>query len=79
MFNLLTKIIKILFNKNIIFIKGIRFRLKGKINGKMRKNKIEFSLGKLPLSKFNDYLTFNFLTKLTVFGSLSLKLWIIYD
>jgi len=73
-FNVICNVISILFKLNIINLKGFKLKIKGKINGKMRKKKLIFSLGNLNFSKFNQKIDFLFLSKLTIFGSLGFKL-----
>ena len=77
-FKIVIEILKIFFKSNILNIKGIRLQIKGKVNGKKRKTKLIFSLGKFSLSNFNNILNYNYFSKLTIFGSIGFKLWLEY-
>lgn len=80
MFKQLSIILNILFNKfNFFNLKSLTLKICGKIDGKMRKKKLFFSIGKNNFSRFDSKYSFLFLSKLTVFGSLGFKFYIIYD
>ena len=78
-FRTITEILDIFFNSNILNLKGFYLQVKGKINGQKRKIKLTHSLGKLNFSKFKSKMSYNFFSKLTIFGSIGIKVWFIYD
>ena len=76
MFKNLVEIFKIFFNSKILNLKGIYLQISGKINGKRRKSKLVFVIGKLPFSYFKSKIEYSFLSKLTRFGSIGIKFWL---
>ena len=78
-FRTISEIFSIFFNSNILNLKGFYLQVKGKINGQKRKIKLTHSLGKLNFSKFKSKMSYNFFSKLTIFGSIGIKVWFIYD
>ena len=70
-------ILEKIFFLNIIKLKGFKIRLSGKLNGKMRKSKFQYKLGKVQLQILNIFLNFNINISYTKFGTISIKTWII--
>ena len=77
-FKKLVNILLILLNLNILNVKGFFLEISGKVNGSRRKKKIRFNYGKFPFSKFKSKMSYSFISKLTVFGSIGMKLWLIF-
>jgi len=71
--------IEIFFYLNIIKFKGFQLRVSGKLNGKMRKSKYHYKLGKVKLQSLKFYLTYSFNISYTKFGVLSIKIWLLND
>ena len=77
-FRNLIEIIKFLYINKFLKIKGLFLKIKGKINGSRRKKKLSFYLGKVPLNYFKNKVYYKYLFKNTLFGSLSIKLWLVF-
>ena len=77
-FRLICELFRLFYKSKILNVKGIYLKIKGKINGKMRKRKLIFKLGFLPFNFFKSKVDYNFFSKLTIFGSLGIKLWLIF-
>ena len=73
------EIIEMFFYLNIIKFKGFQLRVSGKLNGKMRKSKYHYKLGKVKLQSISFYLTYSFNISYTKFGVLSIKIWLLND
>ena len=63
-----------LFFSNILKFKGFQLRVAGKLNGKMRKSKYHYKLGKTEFQVLNIYVAYSFFISYTKFGVLSLKI-----
>ena len=70
-FNLL----KILFDKQLIPIYGFKFKIAGRLGGKLRKATFGYQLGATSLQTFNIITNYHCDFVFTQFGSFSLKLW----
>ena len=77
-FKNLIQIINYLYKNKFLKIKGLFLKIKGKIDGRNRKNKLIFSIGKVSLNYFKDQVYYKYLFKNTLFGLLSIKLWLIF-
>jgi len=71
-------IIEIFWKKQKIKLQGIQLRISGKLNGKMRKSKYHYSIGKVQLQSFNTFLNYGISYSYTKFGILSIKFWILH-
>ena len=78
-FKIIVEIFNVFFYSKILNLKGFFFQIKGKINGQKRKIKLTHFLGKLKFSKFKSKINYNFFSKLTIFGSIGLKIWFVFD
>ena len=67
-----------LFKFNSVGINGLKFSLKGRLNGALRKKKYHFSFGKVPLGKINAKINFSALQSETPYGTIGIKFWIYY-
>ena len=72
-------ILERLFFSNILKFKGFQLRVAGKLNGKMRKSKYHYKLGKTEFQVLNIYVAYSFFLSYTKFGVLSLKIWLLND
>jgi hypothetical protein len=63
---------------NTVSIKGMRFRLKGRLNGSLRKKYSVFSKGKISLHQVDVKTDYFFCAIQTVYGSFGMKFWINY-
>jgi hypothetical protein len=63
---------------NTVSIKGMRFRLKGRLNGSLRKKYSVFSKGKISLHQVDVKMDYFYCPIQTVYGSFGLKFWINY-
>lgn len=68
------KSFNIIFLKQILPISGLKFKIVGRLNGKLRKNAFGYKLGFLKLMSFNIALDYTCDFVYTQFGSFSLKL-----
>jgi len=67
-----------LFKYNVVFIRGIKFSIKGRLNGSLRKKKWIFSKGKNSLHQLDTKMDFFFCSSQTSYGSFGIKIWINY-
>jgi len=70
------KFVELLFFNSIIVTKGLRIRLTGKINGKMRKSKHHYSLGNSSTQSLSQVCNYSLVNVFTKYGVLSLKTWL---
>jgi hypothetical protein len=63
---------------NFVFLRGIKFSIKGRLNGSLRKKKWVFLKGKTAIHKTATKIDFSFLVAQTPFGSFGLKVWLNY-
>jgi len=75
--NVITILSKI-FEKNKHFI-GYRIQLKGRMNGKKRKQKASFQEGPIPLSKIDSDIKYSYKRALTRYGICSIKVWLVFN
>lgn len=73
----LNNIYKLYFIRLINFY-GLKLYLNGKLNGKMRKQKYFYKIGKVLLNTFKTKLQFYFLPLYTKYGIFSIKVWLSY-
>jgi len=57
---------------------GIQLRVTGKLNGRMRKSKYQYILGKVSLQTLQTILSYTISIAYTKFGLISTKLWLFY-
>nr|QFP99035.1 ribosomal protein S3 [Rhizaria sp.] len=62
-----------------IVLRGIQLRVTGKLDGKMRKSKYHYDIGKVQLQTLKTFLHYSFCVSYTQFGIISIKFWIIYE
>jgi hypothetical protein len=78
----LARFVKLLFayllKHNRVSIRGIRFSIKGRLNGSLRKKKWVFSKGHISLHQIDTEIDFSFFPSQTIYGSFGLKVWINY-
>jgi ribosomal protein S3 len=67
------KIYKLYFNK-IINFKGYKIAICGKLNGKMKRQKYKFKIGKIMLNSFNCRIDYFYLPLYTKYGVFSIKI-----
>jgi ribosomal protein S3 len=58
---------------------GFQLRINGKLNGKMRKSKYHYSLGKVPLQTLQILLSYSLTIAYTRFGVITTKISVIHD
>lgn len=73
------KLFLFLKKQNSVRFKGLRFLMKGRINGIARAKKMVFFFGNLNLQKFSNQIDFSYKQIRTIFGSLGIKVWINYE
>jgi hypothetical protein len=61
-----------------ISLRGIQLRVTGKIDGRMRKSKYHYSIGKVQLQSLQTNLNYSISLSYTKFGVISIKFWILY-
>ena len=66
--------LKIIFEKQMIPLLGLKFRIAGRLDGKLRKASYHYKLGFLQLLSLNLTLDYSYDTLYTPYGSFSLKL-----
>lgn len=66
--------IKMLFEKQIISLFGLKFKIAGRLGGKLRKGSFIYKLGAVRLMSFNVVLDYSCTFVYTQYGSFSLKL-----
>ena len=73
------KIFEKLYFSNIVKLTGFKLWLKGKLNGKMRKSKYIYKIGKVQLQTLKLIFDYNLYLSFTKFGIISIKTWLIND
>jgi len=76
---LITSTIELFWKSRRIGLRGIQLRIAGKLNGKMRKSKYHYSIGKVQLQTLATFLNYDMCVSYTKFGILSIKFWILYE
>lgn len=71
------KIYKLYFNK-IINFKGYKIAICGKLNGKMKRQKYKFKIGKIMLNSLHCRIDYFYLPLYTKYGVFSIKIWLNY-
>lgn len=69
-----TKIVEKIFFSNTLNFTGFQLRVSGKLNGKMRKSKYNYTLGKVQLQILKQQLSYSMSVSYTKFGILSVKI-----
>ena len=59
-------------------LRGLQLRVTGKLNGKMRRSKYHYSIGKVELQTLETFLNYTMSVSYTKFGIISTKFWIIH-
>ena len=70
---LITSTIELFWKSRRIGLRGIQLRIAGKLNGKMRKSKYHYSIGKVQLQTLATFLNYDMCVSYTKFGILSIK------
>ena len=68
--------LKIIFEKQFVAISGLKFKISGRLNGKLRKSSFNYNIGNINLMSFNVNLSYYCDYVYTQYGSFSLKLWL---
>ena len=71
--------LKTLFKQQVIPLSGLRFKISGRIGGKLRKSVFGYKLGQIQLMSFDSFIDFSCDFVYTQYGSFSLKLWLGQD
>jgi ribosomal protein S3 len=66
--------LKTLFKQQVIPLSGLRFKISGRIGGKLRKSVFGYKLGQIQLMSFDSFIDFSCDFVYTQYGSFSLKL-----
>lgn len=74
----ITLIIETFWKKKKINLRGIQLWVSGKLNGKMRKSKYHYTIGKVQLQTLKTFLNYNLAISYTKFGIISIKFWVLY-
>lgn len=67
--------LRTLFVKQFICIYGLKFKISGRLGGKLRRSSFGYKLGYSPLMSFKTYVDYSCDFVYTQYGSFSLKLW----
>jgi len=67
------RIVKSIFDSQIVSITGFKFQIKGKLGGKLRKSKFKYKIGKLPLSQLSLFIVYSSIPVYTRFGVFGLN------
>ena len=67
--------LRLLFEKQFVCISGLKFKIAGRLGGKLRRSSYGYKLGFLPLMSLKTCLDFSCDFVYTQYGSFSLKLW----
>jgi len=59
-------------------IRGIKLKVQGKLNGRMRKSKYNYNIGKVQLQELQVFLNYNMSISYTKFGIMAIKLWLLH-
>lgn len=68
--------VKTTFKTQYIPLYGFKFRIAGRLGGKLRKSTFYYKLGNLKLLTFNTFVNYSFYVVHTLYGVFSLKLWL---
>lgn len=71
--NLLFSLIESLYYQDVLFVSGVKLSIFGKLDGKMRKQKLSFYLGKLSLTQLHNKVSFSQKNHETRFGILGIR------
>ena len=70
------KKVNTLFLQQIIPLSGLKFKIAGRLNGKLRKSRFGYTLGSVKLMTFNLHFNYSYECVYTQYGVFSLKLWL---
>lgn len=70
------KYIKIIFDNQFIPLEGLKFKITGRLGGKLRKSSFHFKLGFVKLMTYDVVVDYNCIFVYTQYGSFSLKFWL---
>ena len=65
-----------LYYQKILNFMGFKFYLSGKLNGKMKRQKYSYKIGKMLLQVINFKIMYSFFNLYTKFGVFSIKIWL---
>jgi len=74
----LTRVIWIFWKNIKIGLRGLQVKVSGKLDGKMRKSKYNYKIGKVQLQTLETFLNYSLAVSYTRFGVISIKLWIVH-
>ena len=75
----ITLAIETFWKKRKLTLLGIQLRVTGKLNGKMRKSKYHYNIGKVQLQTISTFLNYDIAISYTKFGIMSVKFWLLYE
>jgi len=62
-----------------VSFQGIQLRVSGKLNGRMRKSKYHYGIGKIQLQSLKNSLNYSISISYTRFGIISTKFWLLHE
>ena len=65
-----------LYSQKILNLKGFKFYLSGKLNGKMKRQKYSYKIRKMLLQTINVRIFYSYFNLYTTFGVFSIKVWL---
>ena len=68
--------LKIIFNKQFVPLLGLKFKIAGRLDGKLRKARYSYKLGSLRLLSLSLNIDYSCYSVFTQYGCFSLKLWL---
>ena len=68
--------LRLTFLQQIVPLSGIKFKLAGRLNGKLRKSKYGYTIGSVKLMTLNLNFSYSYDCVYTQYGVFSLKLWL---
>ena len=68
--------LKVIFNKQFVPILGLKFKIAGRLDGKLRKARYSYKLGSLRLLSLSLSVDYSCYSVFTQYGCFSLKLWL---
>lgn len=71
------RILRIVYNRHVSMT-GIRLRLKGKLSGRRRKTIHKWFLGNVQTVIFKNIILYDQIDCITAYGSIGVKLWLVY-
>lgn len=71
-------IVEIFWTMRKISLWGIQLRVSGKLDGRMRKSKYHYNIGKVQLQTLKTFLNYSISISYTKFGIISIKFWLLH-